>query len=89
MDRLTATQKYGYAVCPENVPAALDRLGEYEDTGLEPQEIATLRADLEANQARLAEIQRSARNARNELCQRCGKYRESHNGACDGCKWKE
>lgn len=24
---------------------------------------------------------------KNELCQLCGKYREAHNGACDGCKW--
>ena len=26
---------------------------------------------------------------RNELCYLCGKYREAHNGACDGCRWKE
>ena len=26
---------------------------------------------------------------RNELCYVCGKYREAHNGACDGCRWKE
>ena len=25
---------------------------------------------------------------RNELCFKCGKYREAHNGACDGCRWK-
>ena len=24
---------------------------------------------------------------RNELCCKCGKYREAHNGACDGCRW--
>ena len=24
---------------------------------------------------------------RNELCYLCGKYREVHNGACDGCRW--
>ena len=23
---------------------------------------------------------------RNELCYLCGKYREAHNGACDGCR---
>lgn len=23
----------------------------------------------------------------NELCLRCGKYRDEHNGACDGCRW--
>lgn len=26
---------------------------------------------------------------RNELCLRCGQYRERHLGACDGCRWKE
>lgn len=26
---------------------------------------------------------------RNELCYLCGKYREAHNGACDGCRYKK
>ena len=26
---------------------------------------------------------------RNELCYMCGKYREAHNGACDGCRCKK
>lgn len=25
----------------------------------------------------------------NELCQYCGKYKKAHNGACDGCRWRE
>lgn len=25
----------------------------------------------------------------NELCQYCGKYKQAHDGACDGCKWRE
>ena len=29
------------------------------------------------------------RDCRNELCLKCGNYREAHNGACDGCRWKE
>ena len=24
----------------------------------------------------------------NELCLKCGSYREAHLGACDGCRWK-
>ena len=24
-----------------------------------------------------------------ELCCNCGNYREAHNGACDGCQWKD
>ena len=26
---------------------------------------------------------------KNELCQYCGKYKQAHDGACDGCKWRE
>ena len=25
---------------------------------------------------------------RHELCFKCGKYREAHNGACDGGRWE-
>ena len=24
----------------------------------------------------------------NELCLKCGSFREAHLGACDGCRWK-
>lgn len=40
-------------------------------------------------QEQLAASQRRAQDARNELCLKCGRYRESHNGACNGCRWKE
>lgn len=26
---------------------------------------------------------------KNELCQYCGKYKQAHDSACDGCKWRE
>ena len=26
---------------------------------------------------------------KNELCQYCGKYKQAHEGACDGCKWRK
>lgn len=26
---------------------------------------------------------------KNELCQYCGKYKRAHEGACDGCRWRE
>lgn len=29
------------------------------------------------------------RDCRNELCIRCGNYKQRHLGACDGCRWKE
>ena len=25
----------------------------------------------------------------NELCQYCGKYKHAHEGACDGCRWRD
>lgn len=46
----------------------LNTLGTYEDTGLAPADIQTMR---------------------NELCQLCGKYKQAHLGACDGCRWRK
>ena len=31
----------------------------------------------------------SIADCRNELCLKCGKYKTAHEGACDGCRWKE
>ena len=35
------------------------------------------------------ELKKQLHEAKNELCYLCGKYREAHNGACDGCMWKK
>ena len=35
------------------------------------------------------ELKKQLHEAKNELCCKCGNYREAHNGACDGCRWKE
>ena len=40
-------------------------------------------------QEQLAASQCRTDAARNELCLKCGRYREAHKGVCDGCKWKE
>lgn len=29
------------------------------------------------------------RDCRNELCLKCGSYQNAHNGACDGCRWRQ
>ena len=34
------------------------------------------------------ELKKELAAMRNELCYLCGKYREAHNGACDGCRWE-
>ena len=35
------------------------------------------------------EARKELHEAKNELCCKCGNYREAHNGACDGCRWKK
>ena len=40
-------------------------------------------------QGELAHVKAERDAMRNELCYKCGKYREAHNGACGGCRWKE
>ena len=32
---------------------------------------------------------RNLRDCRNELCLKCGSYKQKHNGACNGCRWEE
>lgn len=40
--------------------------------------------------ADLIEAQAKEINAlRNELCLKCGNYTMAHEGACDGCKWRD
>ena len=35
------------------------------------------------------ELKKELDAMRNELCYLCGKYREAHNGACYGRRWKK
>ena len=35
------------------------------------------------------ELKKELDAIRNELCCKCGKYREAHNGACNGCRWEK
>ena len=35
------------------------------------------------------EEQSELRAMKNELCQYFGKYKRAHEGACDGCRWRE
>lgn len=51
-------------------------------------EVRQLREENARLKAALEIVQRRERDARNELCQRCGRYHEAHKGACDGCKWR-
>ena len=51
--------------------------------------IDELRMALAATCKERDEMKKELASMRNELCCKCGNYREAHNGACDGCRWKE
>ena len=40
------------------------------------------------NLAQIVRLRKELKNCRNELCLKCGNYREAHNGACDGCRYR-
>lgn len=38
--------------------------------------------------ARIESLKEDLKVCRNELCLRCGDYKQRHLGACDGCRWR-
>ena len=34
-------------------------------------------------------LEREFKDCRNELCLKCGAYHKAHEGACNGCRWKD
>ena len=40
-------------------------------------------------QEELHEAKSELNAMRNELCCKCGNYREAHNGACNECRWEK
>ena len=57
-------------------------------SALRQQETVTNRNDLN-DPLTLDELKKELAAMRNELCFKCGNYREAHNGACDGCRWRK
>ena len=51
--------------------------------------IDRLRMALAATCKERDEMKKELADMRNELCCKCGNYREAHNGACDGCRWEK
>lgn len=51
-------------------------------------EVKDLLIKIELADAQIDRLQRDLKDCRNELCLYCGKYKERHNGACDGCRWR-
>lgn len=66
-----------------------DRLAAYEDTGLIPRDIKELIELSVAKTNKVLQLKEELHAMKNELCQYCGKYKHAHEGACDGCRWRE
>ena len=66
-----------------------DRLSAYEDTGLTPGDIKELLDMAVSKTDKVLRLKEELHTIKNELCQYCGKYKQAHEGACDGCKWRE
>lgn len=65
------------------------RLKDYEDTGLTPGDIRELLDMAVSKTDKVLRLKEELHTIKNELCQYCGKYKKAHEGACDGCRWRE
>ena len=101
MERLTKRSKNGGVYFPEELVgvtltpdnATIHRLlwclAAYEDTGLTPGDIKELLDMAVSKTDKVLRLEEELHTIKNELCQYCGKYKQAHEGACDGCKWRE
>jgi len=64
----------------DTIKVILTGCGESEFTTKEVYESVALRLD---------SLRNENSDLRNFACQLCGKYKEAHNGACDGCRWRK
>lgn len=69
--------------------AAWSRLAAYEDTGLTPGDIKELLDMAVSKTDKVLRLKEELHTIKNELCQYCGKYKQAHEGACDGCRWRD
>ena len=69
--------------------AAWSRLAAYEDTGLTPGDIKELLDMAVSKTDKVLRLKEELHTMKNELCQYCGKYKHAHDGACDGCRWRD
>lgn len=68
-----------------------ERMNEMDTSGVTLEAIMQREIEqLEDKQKNVIEkYKRQLKDCVNELCCRCGRYRNEHLGACDGCKWKK
>ena len=68
----------------------LERMNEMDTSGVTLEVIMQHEIEkLEEQQKNVIEkYKRQLKDCVNELCYRCGDYKEEHLGRCNGCKWR-
>lgn len=89
-DKQIEDMKQGMAQLAKAVAVKEENNGTtYEDTGLTPGDIKELLDMAVSKTNKVLRLKEELHTIKNELCQYCGKYKQAHEGACDGCKWRE
>lgn len=89
-DKQIEDMKQGMAQLAKAVAVKEENNGTtYEDTGLMPGDIKELLDMAVSKTDRVLRLKEELHTIKNELCQYCGKYKQAHEGACDGCRWRE
>lgn len=89
-DKQIEDMKQGMAQLAKAVAVKEENNGTtYEDTGLTPGDIKELLDMAVSKTDKVLRLKEELHTMKNELCQYCGKYKHAHEGACDGCRWRE
>ena len=71
------------------IAAALREFSCWAEYGEDADEQAKMTEELSAAADLIEKLAADRKTLINELCQYCGKYKYAHEGACDGCKWRD
>lgn len=64
--------------------------GDFADAVWEAVEVIDgLLNDLQEALDTIDQKSKELKDLRNELCYKCGEYKNKHLGSCDGCRWKD
>lgn len=89
-DKQIEDMKQGMAQLAKAVAVKEENNGTtYEDTGLTPGDIKELLDMAVSKTDKVLRLKEELHTIKNELCQYCGKYKQAHEGTCDGCRWRE
>lgn len=56
---------------------------------LTDKKVAEINARLDSINEAVNVVAAAMHDMKNDLCALCGRYRMAHEGACDGCRWRD